>query len=70
MGLRMRWAWTSIAPMHRPSRQHQHLLEKIARKESRAKAQNRKGGSRVKQWKKWVEAYKPLATPATDAAQA
>ena len=47
--------------MHRPSRQHQHLLEKIARKESRAKSKNRKAvGSRLKQWKKWAEAYKPL----------
>ncbi|MDI1484161.1 hypothetical protein [Polyangium sp. y55x31] len=50
--------------MHRPSRQHQHLLEKIARKESRAKAKNRKPGTRLKQWKKWAEAYKALAAQA------
>lgn len=60
-GLRSKRAWTSIAAMHRPSRQHQHLLEKIARKESRAQSKNRKAGSRLKQWKKWAEAYKPLA---------
>ncbi|MDC3960397.1 hypothetical protein [Polyangium jinanense] len=50
--------------MHRPSRQHQHLLEKIARKEGRAKAKNRKPGTRLKQWKKWAEAYKALAAQA------
>ena len=50
--------------MHRPTRQHNHLLNKIARKESLAKARNRKGGARVKQWKKHVEAYKPLTQQA------
>ncbi|WP_170319385.1 hypothetical protein [Polyangium spumosum] len=50
--------------MHRPSRQHQHLIEKIASKESRAKAHNRKPGKRLKQWRKWAEAYKGLATQA------
>jgi hypothetical protein len=50
--------------MHRPSRQHHHLLEKIALKESRVKAKNRKAGARLKQWKKWAEAYKGLATQA------
>lgn len=47
--------------MNRPTRKHQHLLQKIADKESRAKARNKKGGSRLKQWKKWAEAYKALA---------
>jgi len=64
MILRKAPPWTSIARMHRPSRQHQHLLEKIARKESRAKSKNRKAGARLKQWKKWAEAYKGLATQA------
>jgi hypothetical protein len=43
--------------MHRPSRQHNHLLQKIARKESLAKARTRKVGSRLKQWRKWAKAY-------------
>jgi len=46
--------------MHRPSRQHQHLLAKIALKESRANSKNRSAGSRLKQWKKWAEKYKDL----------
>ena len=51
--------------MNRSTRQHQHLLEKIARKESRAKSKNRKAsGSRLKQWKKWAEAYKPVVAQA------
>ncbi len=50
--------------MNRPSRKHQHLLNKIAEKESRAQSKNKKGGARVKQWKKWAEAYKGLVTQA------
>jgi hypothetical protein len=57
--------WTSIARMHRPSRQLNNLIQKIARKESLAKAHNRKGGKRVKQWKKSVEAFKSLAQDAS-----
>jgi hypothetical protein len=53
--------WTSIAAMHRPTRQLKHLLDKIARKESRAKAGEKKLGPRAKLWKKWAEAYKPLS---------
>ncbi|AKT39171.1 hypothetical protein [Chondromyces crocatus] len=46
--------------MHRPSRQHQHLLQKIARKESLAKQSNRKTGKRTKAWSRWVAQYAPL----------
>lgn len=46
--------------MHRPTRQHQHLLEKIARKEALAKRRNRKAGPRAKTWRKWVATYAPL----------
>jgi hypothetical protein len=68
MRLRLRSAWTSIAAMHRPTRQLKHLLDKIARKESRAQSRNKKPGTRAKQWKKWAEAYKPLSqdTPAQE----
>ncbi len=51
--------------MHRPTRQHNSLLQKIARKESLAKTRNRKNGKRLKQWKKWAEAYKGLAQQAS-----
>jgi hypothetical protein len=51
--------------MDRPTRQTNHLLQKIARKESLAKAHTRKSGKRLKQWRKWVEARK---TPAPQAA--
>ncbi|HRI63857.1 MAG TPA: hypothetical protein PK156_06455 [Polyangium sp.] len=51
--------------MHRPSRQHNHLLQKIARKESLAKARSRKNGKRLKQWKKWAESYKALTQQAS-----
>jgi hypothetical protein len=43
--------------MNRPTRQHQHLTEKIARKESRTPG---KAGKRVKRWRKWAEKYKAL----------
>lgn len=51
--------------MHRPSRQHNHLLQKIARKESLIKARNRKRGKRLKQWTKWAESYKGLVQQAS-----
>jgi len=57
--------WTSIAHMNRPDRQTNHLLSKIARKESLAKTRNRKSGKRLKQWKKWVEAHKAAAPQAS-----
>ena len=44
--------------MNRPARLRAHLLEKIARKESRTPG---KTGKRVKAWKKWAEAYKAVA---------
>lgn len=47
--------------MHRPTRQHQHLLEKIARKEALSKRHTRKAGKRAKTWRKWAAAYAPLA---------
>jgi hypothetical protein len=44
--------------MNRPSRQRTHLLEKIARKETRTPG---KAGKRLKRWKKWAENYKAVA---------
>jgi hypothetical protein len=44
--------------MNRPNRQRTHLLEKIARKESRSSG---KPGKRLKRWKKWAESYKAVA---------
>jgi hypothetical protein len=44
--------------MNRPNRQRTHLLEKIARKESRRPG---KPGKRLKRWKKWAENYKAVA---------
>jgi hypothetical protein len=44
--------------MNRPSRQRAHLLDKIARKESRSPG---KPGKRVKAWRKWAEHYKAVA---------
>ncbi len=44
--------------MNRPARQRAHLVEKIARKESRT---TRKPGKRIKAWRKWAEHYKALA---------
>ena len=44
--------------MNRPNRQRTHLLEKIARKESRSGA---KKGKRLKRWTKWAEKYKAVA---------
>jgi hypothetical protein len=46
--------------MNRPTRQRDHLLQKIARKESRSP---RKPGKRLKQWRKWAEAYRPKEAP-------
>jgi hypothetical protein len=44
--------------MNRPARLRANLLEKIARKETRTPG---KPGKRVKQWRKWAEAYKAAA---------
>lgn len=44
--------------MHRPSRQHQHLLAKIAEKEARSL---KKPGKRTKRWRTWAARYKELA---------
>ena len=44
--------------MNRPSRQRAHLLDKIARKESRTPG---KAGKRTKAWRKWAEHYKAVA---------
>jgi hypothetical protein len=52
--------------MNRPSRQRAHLLEKIARKESRTPG---KAGKRTKAWRKWAEAYKAAAEGAAPAAE-
>jgi hypothetical protein len=46
-----------MALMHRPTRQHKHLVEKIATKTARSP---RKPGRRTKRWKKWTESYKGL----------
>jgi hypothetical protein len=43
--------------MNRPTRQHQHLTQKIARKESRTPG---KAGKRTKRWRKWAEKYKAV----------
>lgn len=45
--------------MNRPNRQRTHLLEKIARKESRSSG--KPAGKRLKRWRKWAETYKALA---------
>jgi len=44
-------------PMQRPTRQRQHLLEKVAEKSARS--HKKKPGKRTKRWKKWLEQYKP-----------
>ena len=40
--------------MHRPTRQHKNLLQKIEKKVARS----RKSGKKAKRWKKWAETYK------------
>ncbi len=40
--------------MHRPTRQHKNLLQKIEEKVARS----RKSGKKAKRWKKWAEEYK------------
>jgi hypothetical protein len=42
--------------MNRPERQRNHLLEKVALKETRS---HKKPGKRTKRWRKWLEAHKP-----------
>ena len=44
--------------MNRPTRQRNHLIEKVAAKVSREKGQ--KAGKRTKRWRKWIESYKAL----------
>ncbi len=45
--------------MNRPTRKWNHLVEKVARKEA---VSLKKPGTRTKRWRKWVAAYKDLAT--------
>jgi hypothetical protein len=47
--------------MKRPTRQRNHLVEKVALKQSRTTAKNRKPGKRAKRWRKWIESYKAVA---------
>jgi hypothetical protein len=49
--------------MNRPTRQLAHLLEKIARKQTRTSG---KPGKRLKQWRKWAEAYKAKEAAPTE----
>jgi hypothetical protein len=49
--------------MYRPLRQREHLAEKVALKESRARG--RKLGSRTKRWRKWLDRYKDVAASAS-----
>lgn len=49
--------------MHRPTRQHRHLVEKIENKKTRAK----KNGKKTKRWTKWAESYKGLNQDAGEA---
>ena len=51
--------------MNRPTRQRQHLLEKIDRKQSRTPD---KAGKRTKRWKKWADKHKLAYTTYTDLA--
>jgi hypothetical protein len=51
--------------MNRPTRQRDHLLEKIARKESRTPG---KIGKRVKAWRKAAETHKAAAEGGAPAA--
>jgi hypothetical protein len=47
-------------PMHRPTRQHRHLVAKLERKNARS----RKTGAKAKRWKKSAEAYQGLRADA------
>lgn len=49
--------------MHRPTRQHRLLVEKIENKKARAK----KPGKKLKRWTKWAESYKGLSKDAGEA---
>ncbi|HVY47638.1 MAG TPA: hypothetical protein VHB21_17230 [Minicystis sp.] len=45
--------------MHRPTRQHATLAQKIAEKEARS--HKKKPGKKAKRYKKWAATYQPLA---------
>jgi hypothetical protein len=45
--------------MHRPTRQHQNLVAKVAEKRNRS--QKKKPGRKAKKWNKWIAQYAPLA---------
>lgn len=48
--------------MNRPDRQQTHLLEKIKLKES---VSHKKPGKKTKRWRKFADAHKAAAAPAT-----
>jgi hypothetical protein len=52
--------------MSRPAAKRDHLLEKIARKETRSPG--KKPGKKAKAWRKWAEHYKAVAEGAAPAA--
>ena len=52
--------------MNRPSRQRNHLLTKIAEKETRTPG---KAGKRLKRWIKWSKNYEAVAGGAAPAAE-
>ncbi|WP_437670540.1 hypothetical protein [Sorangium sp. So ce131] len=56
--------------MHRPTRQHQHLTEKLAQKQQRSAQSSRKPGRKTKRWGKWLTQYAPLVAGAEAAAPA
>ncbi len=49
--------------MHRPTRQHRHLTEKLAKKASR-RPDKKKRGAKERRWKKRAEQYSPLVVAA------
>jgi len=49
--------------MSRPTRQREHLIEKVAAKATLS--HKKKAGKRTKRWKKWIEQYKPAEPAAT-----
>lgn len=55
--------------MHRPTRQHQHLVQKVAQKQALSAARSRKPGRKTKRWNKWVAQYAPLVAGAETSAE-
>lgn len=55
--------------MHRPTRQHEHLVRKIAEKQTRNPSK-KKPGRKTKLWNKWAALYAPLTQGAEGAAPA